>query len=238
MDFLKAVVVLAFLIMTANTVKPFVVSLTRKRAAIFAVFWFVLYILVWGIPSFLHSPTDEVSGSGKESTIESVQDEDEVSSDLKKEEAQVEEEIDFDPSSIELIVDASELLGLSREEFLSNFPKSIDPDDEDPMKMTFENGEVLFKNNVAVEMTYYPEGLYYPEDNRLLLASLGFEVEELRKGSNPFETPVTFYLIDGFSDVTVYGKEEDRMNSPIEKIYLRKEFYPPSVEADEKEMEE
>ncbi|MFP3340005.1 hypothetical protein R0J91_18650, partial [Micrococcus sp. SIMBA_131] len=68
-------------------------------------------------------------------------------------------------------------------------------------------------------------GLQYLEDNRLLLASLGFEVEELRKGSNPFETPVTLYLIEGFSDVTIYGTEDGGEEALIEKIYLRKEFY-------------
>ncbi|WLR61043.1 hypothetical protein [Guptibacillus hwajinpoensis] len=102
--------------------------------------------------------------------------------------------------------------------------------------MTFENGEVIFKDNVAVEMNYFPEGLHYLEDNRLLLASLGFEVEEVRKGSNPFEKPVTIYLIEGFSDVTIFGTEGESEDPFIEKIHLRKEFYPASVGPEEEEM--
>ncbi len=235
MDFLKAVVVIAFLLMTANIIKPFVTS-SRKRAAMFAGFWLLLYIVVWGVPTFGSAPSDEAIGNGNESSGNSQQNEDEAPNDVKEEEAQIEEEIDFEPSSIELIVNAPELLGLSREEFLSNFPKSIEPDRKDPMKMTFENGEVIFKDNVAVEMNYFPEGLHYLEDNRLLLASLGFEVEEVRKGSNPFEKPVTIYLIEGFSDVTIYGTEGESEDPFIEKIHLRKEFYPASVEPEEEEM--
>ncbi|WP_226655798.1 hypothetical protein [Pseudalkalibacillus hwajinpoensis] len=224
MDFLKVVVILAFLLMAANSVKPFVTS-SRKRAAIFAGFWFLLYIVVWGIPAFVNSSSDEASG-GDDQTTEQVEiHEDEAPEEVKEEEAQIEAEIDFDPASIELIVDAEALLGLSQEEFLAQFPKSIEEDQKDPMKMTFENGEVVFKDHIATEMTYFPEGLQYLEDNRLLLASLGFEVEELRKGSNPFETPVTLYLIDGFSDVTIYGTENGGKDTLIEKIYLKKEFY-------------
>ncbi|QHA93165.1 hypothetical protein [Bacillus sp. N1-1] len=224
MDFLKAVVIIAFLLMVANIVKPFVTS-SRKRAAVFAGFWLLLYIVVWGIPAFVDSSSDESSSADNKTTEQAEQDEDEAPEAVKEEEAQIEEEIDFDPASIELIVDAKSLLGLSREEFVSQFPKNIEADEKDPLKMTFENGEVLFKDNIAISMTYFPEGLQYVEDNRLLLASLGFEVEELRKGSNPFETPVTLYLIEGFSDVTIYGTEGGGEEALIEKIYLRKEFY-------------
>ncbi|WP_273832326.1 hypothetical protein [Guptibacillus sedimenti] len=224
MDFLKTVVIIAFLLMTANIVKPFVTS-SRKRAAVFAGFWLLLYIVVWGIPAFVDSSSGESSSADNKKTEQAEQDEDEAPEAVKEEEAQIEEEIDFDPASIELIVDAKSLLGLSREEFVSQFPKNIEVDEKDPLKMTFENGEVLFKDNIATSMTYFPEGLQYLEDNRLLLASLGFEVEELRKGSNPFETPVTLYLIEGFSDVTIYGTEDGGEEALIEKIYLRKEFY-------------
>ena len=224
MDFLKAVVIIAFLLMAANIIKPFVTS-SRKRAAVFAGFWLLLYIVVWGIPAFVDSSSDELSSAGNKTTEQAEIDEDEAPEAVKEEEAQIEEEIDFDPTSIELILDAKSMLGLSREEFVSRFPKSIEADEKDPMKMTFENGEVLFKDNIAISMTYFPEGLQYLEDNRLLLASLGFEVEELRKGSNPFETPVTLYLIEGFSDVTIYGTENGGEEALIEKIYLRKEFY-------------
>ena len=238
MDFFEFIVLLAFLIMTANVIKPFIASLTRKRAAIFAILWLGLYIAVWGIPSVLNPTPDEVSGDGKEATSDNLQNKEEASVEKKEEQARVEEEIDFDPASIERIVNAKELLGLSREEFLANFPKQIQPDEKDPMKMVFENGEVTFKNNVAVTMTYYPEAFDYPGDNRMLLASLGFEVKELRKGSNPFETPVTFYLIDGFSDVTIYGEEGEGENQAIEKLFLKKEYYPPSTEPDDEETEE
>ena len=224
MDFLKVVVILACLLMTANIVKPFVTS-SRKRAAVFAGFWFLLYMVVWGLPAFVDSSSDESSGGDDQTTEQAEQHENEAPAEVKEDEAQIEEKIDFDPASIELIVDAEALLGLSQEEFLAQFPKSIEEDQKNPMKMTFENGEVVFKDNIATEMTYFPEGLQYLEDNRLLLASMGFEVEELRKGSNPFETPVTLYLIDGFSDVTIYGTENGGEDALIEKIYLRKEFY-------------
>ncbi|WP_273853286.1 hypothetical protein [Guptibacillus spartinae] len=224
MDFLKVVVILAFLLMAANLVKPFVTA-SRKRAAIFAAFWLLLYIIVWGVPAFVSSSTNETSDRSNETTKQAERDEDEVPEEVKKEEAQMEEEIDFDPASIELIVDARSLLGLPREEFVSQFPKRIEEDAEEPLKMNFENGEVVFKDNIATEMTYFPEGLQYLKDNRLLLASMGFEVEELRKGSNPFETPVTLYLIDGFSDVTIYGTDNGGEDALIEKIYLKKEFY-------------
>ncbi|MCA0991889.1 hypothetical protein [Pseudalkalibacillus hwajinpoensis] len=224
MDFLKTVVIIAFLLMTANIVKPFVTS-SRKRAAVFAGFWLLLYIVVWGIPAFVDSSSGESSSADNKTTEQEKQDEDEAPEAVKEEEAQIEEEIDFDPASVEFIVDAKSLLGLSREEFVSQFPKNIEVDEKDPLKMTFENGEVLFKDNIATSMTYFPEGLQYLEDNRLLLASLGFEVDELRKGSNPFETPVTLYLVEGFSDVTIYGREDGGEEALIEKIYLRKEFY-------------
>ncbi len=236
MDFLKAVVIIAFLLMAANIVKPFVTS-SRKRAAVFAGFWLLLYIVVWGIPAFVDSSSGESNSADNKTTEQAEKDEDEAPEAVKEEEAQIEEEIDFDPASIEFIVDAKSLLGLSREEFVSQFPKNIEVDEKDPLKMTFENGEVLFKDNIAMSMTYFPEGLQYLEDNRLLLASLGFEVEELRKGSNPFETPVTLYLIEGFSDVTIYGTEDGGEEVLIEKIYLRKEFYStqgdPDAEAEE-----
>ena len=236
MDFLKTVVVLAFLIMAANIVKPFVTS-TRLRAGTFAGFWLILYILVWGIPTFVSPSPDEASVVGNEKVTERQQNDDEVPVEEKEEEAQLEEAIDFEPSTIELIIDASELLGLSREEFLSKFPKSIEPDRKDPMKMTFENGEVTFKDNVAMSITYAPEALHYPEDNRLLLASMGFEVEDLRKGSNPFETPVTIYLIDGFSDVTIYGEKDVGADQLIDRIYLRKEFYPSTTKPRDEETQ-
>ncbi|KMM37193.1 hypothetical protein [Guptibacillus hwajinpoensis] len=237
MDFFEFIVLLAFLIMTANVIKPFIASLTRKRAAIFAILWLALYIAVWGIPSFGSTP-DEVSGGGNEAISENQQNQDEAPIEEKEELAKIEEEIDFDPASIEVIVNAQEVLGLSREEFLSNFPKEINPDKKDPMKMVFENGEVTFQNNIAISMTYYPEALQYPGDNRLLLASLGYEVQELRKGSNPFETPVTIYLIDGFSDVTIYGEKEVEENPKIEKIYIKKEYYKPTIQSDDEEAED
>ncbi|TKD69264.1 hypothetical protein [Pseudalkalibacillus hwajinpoensis] len=236
MDFFEFIVLLAFLIMAANVIKPFIGS-TRKRAAIFAILWLALYIAVWGMPSFMSPEPDKVTGNGNEAISDNQKNEDEAPVEMKEEQARIEEEIDFDPASIELIVNAKELLGLSREEFLSNFPKEIDPHEKDPMKMTFENGEVTFKNNIAISMTYFPEALHYLDDNRLLLASLGFEVEELRKGSNPFEKPVTIYLIDGFSDVTIYG-EDSGENQIIDKIYLKKENYPPSIQSDDEEKEE
>lgn len=236
MDFFEFIVLLAFLIMTANVIKPFIASLTRKRAATFAILWLALYIAVWGIPSFNSEP-DEVSGNGNETLSDNQQNQDEAPIEEKEELAQIEEEIDFDPASIEVIVNAQEVLGLSREEFLSNFPKEINPHKKDPMKMVFENGEVTFQNNIAISMTYFPEALQYPGDNRLLLASLGFGVEELRKGSNPFETPVTIYLIDGFSDVTIYGEEETE-DPKVEKIYIKKEYYKPTIQSDNEEAEE
>ncbi|WP_347549005.1 hypothetical protein ABFG93_15960 [Pseudalkalibacillus hwajinpoensis] len=236
MDFLKMVVVLSFLVMIANTIKPFVASLTRKRAVMFASFWLVLYILVWDVPSFLNTSSDGAKTSGEETVSGTEIDEDEVPVEEKQEEAKVEEEVTFDPASIEIIVNASELMGMEREEFKTNFPKAIDPDGESPTKMVFENGEVTFKDNKASSMTYYPEAMHYPEDNRLLLSSLGFDIEELRKGSNPFETPVTFYLIEGYSEVTIYGSEGPEEKKAIERIYIKKEFYPTPV-TDEEEAE-
>lgn len=237
MDVLKVIVIVAFLFMVVNTIKPFVGSLSRKRAGLYAGFWLVLYLLVWGIPGVLH-PADEVSSGGEGNADQAVQKHDaEVSVEVKEEEAEIEETIDFDPKSIELTMDVPNLLGLSREEFLANFDKDLQNNKENPMLMTFENGEVLFKNNVASSFTYYPEGLQYPEDNRMLLASLGFEIKELKKGSNPFEEPVTFYLIGGYSDVTISATEEKDKGKSIDKIYIKKEIYPPTIEEEEEKEE-
>lgn len=238
MDVLKIIVVLAFLFMTINMIKPFIGSVTRKRAALYAAFWLILYLLVWGTPGFIHS-SDEASGGSEGDVDQEVQQhEEEVSPQEKAEEAKLEEEIDFEPESIELIIDVPNLLGLSREEFVSKFGKELENNGEDPMVMTFEHGEVTFEDNVATSMTYYPEGLQYPEDNRMLLASLGFDIKELKKGSNPFESPVTFYLVGGFSDVTISAVEEKESGAPIDKIYMKKEIYRPTSPDEESKEEE
>ncbi len=224
--------------MLLNIFKPFIGSLSRKRAVLYASFWLVLYLLVWGAPGLINS--SDVASDGSEGNVDTeVQKHDaEASHEMKAEEAKLEETIDFDTESIELIIDVPSLLGLSREEFRSQFGKELENNGEDPMVMTFENGEVTFEDNVAKSMTYYPEALQYPEDNRLLLASLGFDVKELKKGSNPFESPVTFYLIGGFSDVTISAVEEEATDRSIEKVYIKKEVYPPPVLDEESEEED
>lgn len=235
MDVLKIIVILAFLFMTINIIKPFIGSVTRKRAALYAGFWVILYLLVWGVPGFMDS-SEEVSGK-KDGDVEQEvpKHEEEVPAEEKAEEAKLEEEVDFDIDSIEQIIDVPGLLGLSREEFTNKLDKELENNTEDAMVMTFENGEVTFEENIAKEITYYPEGLQYPEDNRMLLASLGFDIKELKKGSNPFEDPVTFYLIGGFSDVTISAVEDEGTEGAIEKIYIKKEIYPTPVPDEEGE---
>ncbi|TLS38871.1 hypothetical protein [Pseudalkalibacillus caeni] len=232
MDIFKFILLIGLILLIINIIKPVTAGLNRKRALYGAAVCFLAYYYFIGFdPAAKETVIQDSSISAKEEKKDKPgQKESNKQKDNDKSDEPAKVELEG-LEDIEIVMDIPSMMGLTIEEFIKKAGKPPKENPENSEVLTYDNFSVKTKDNIVYELTYYPEGLTYSEDNALLLAMLGFPLAELTKASNPLGVPRSFYLMGGYSDINVIGKwdkpleEYEGEEIPIDYIYVKKEIY-------------
>lgn len=145
---------------------------------------------------------------------------------LESENEEVVKEQEEVQEDIEIVVNVPSVIGITKDELINVLGEPGEVIQDSVEIYVYENIEIGVDNGIVTTFYYEPTGLEFPTDNEKALESLGFE--GLKEISHPIEVPNKAYKVEGYDQISVFGKfkkpavQYEGEKIPIDYVYIKK----------------